>query len=80
MFGAARLEGPGDVREGGAGVVAQTVGEARREGVEGTDEVGIQAPDGVLRAFDARAGGLVGGDGVGIVVLKRLADALADGD
>ncbi|WP_432752377.1 beta-ketoacyl synthase N-terminal-like domain-containing protein [Streptomyces sp. JL2001] len=48
--------------------------------VEGTDEVGIQAPDGVLRAFDARAGGLVGGDGVGIVVLKRLADALADGD
>lgn len=49
-------------------------------GVGGPDEVGIQAPDGVLRAFDAAASGLVGGDGVGVVVLKRLADALADGD
>ncbi|MFJ3901487.1 beta-ketoacyl synthase N-terminal-like domain-containing protein [Streptomyces sp. NPDC090025] len=49
-------------------------------GVGGPDEVGIQAPDGVLRAFDAAAGGLVGGDGVGIVVLKRFADAMADGD
>ncbi|MEU1145659.1 beta-ketoacyl synthase N-terminal-like domain-containing protein [Streptomyces sp. NPDC005901] len=49
-------------------------------GVGGSDEVGIQAPDGVLRAFDAAATGLVGGDGVGVVVLKRFADALADGD
>ncbi|MEU8957505.1 beta-ketoacyl synthase N-terminal-like domain-containing protein [Streptomyces sp. NPDC048518] len=49
-------------------------------GVGGTDEVGIQAPDGVLRAFDAAATGLVGGDGVGVVVLKRFADAQADGD
>ncbi|MFC8506948.1 beta-ketoacyl synthase N-terminal-like domain-containing protein [Streptomyces sp. NPDC057411] len=49
-------------------------------GVGGTDEVGIQAPDGVLRAFDAAASGLVGGDGVGVVVLKRFADAEADGD
>ncbi|MFE6665146.1 beta-ketoacyl synthase N-terminal-like domain-containing protein [Streptomyces sp. NPDC057697] len=49
-------------------------------GVGGPDEVGIQAPDGVLRAFDAAARGLVGGDGVGVVVLKRLADAVADGD
>ncbi|MEU9924070.1 beta-ketoacyl synthase N-terminal-like domain-containing protein [Streptomyces griseoluteus] len=45
-----------------------------------SDEVGINAPDGVCRAFDAGARGLVGGDGVGIVVLKRLADAVADGD
>lgn len=44
------------------------------------DDVGIQDPDGVCRAFDARARGLVGGDGAGIVVLKRLAEALADGD
>lgn len=49
-------------------------------GVGGPDEVGIQAPDGVLRAFDATASGLVGGDGVGVVVLKRFADAVADGD
>ncbi|MFF3941710.1 type I polyketide synthase [Streptomyces phaeofaciens] len=45
-----------------------------------SDEMGIQAPDGVCRAFDADARGLVGGDGAGVVVLKRLADALADGD
>ena len=38
------------------------------------------SPDGHCRAFDARAAGTVGGNGVGIVVLKRLADALADGD
>ncbi|MFD4375297.1 beta-ketoacyl synthase N-terminal-like domain-containing protein [Streptomyces sp. NPDC058527] len=49
-------------------------------GPGGPDEVGIQAPDGVLRAFDAEARGLVGGDGVGIVVLKRFAEAVADGD
>jgi acyl transferase domain-containing protein len=41
---------------------------------------GIVSPDGFCRAFDARAGGTVGGAGVALVVLKRLADALADGD
>ncbi len=41
---------------------------------------GISAPDGHCRAFDARGKGLVSGNGAGIVVLKRLADALADGD
>ena len=41
---------------------------------------GILSADGHCRAFDAAAGGTVGGDGVGIVVLKRLPDALADGD
>ncbi len=40
----------------------------------------ILAPDGHCRAFDAAAQGTVGGAGCGIVVLKRLADALADGD
>lgn len=40
----------------------------------------ILSPDGCCRAFDARAQGTVPGDGVGAVVLKRLADALADGD
>ncbi|MGW4288005.1 type I polyketide synthase [Streptomyces sp. NPDC004673] len=41
---------------------------------------GTLAPDGVCRAFDARGDGTVAGNGVGVVVLKRLSDALADGD
>ncbi len=41
---------------------------------------GIVSPDGHCRAFDAAAQGTVLGSGVGIVVLKRLADALDDGD
>ncbi|MEM7674522.1 MAG: amino acid adenylation domain-containing protein, partial [Myxococcota bacterium] len=40
---------------------------------------GINAPDGRCRAFDAAAAGTVFGSGVGVVVLKRLADAVADG-
>ncbi|HWY85266.1 MAG TPA: beta-ketoacyl synthase N-terminal-like domain-containing protein, partial [Gemmataceae bacterium] len=44
------------------------------------DEGGILSPDGHCRAFDASAQGTIFGSGVGIVVLKRLADALADGD
>jgi len=40
----------------------------------------IQSPDGHCRAFDARAHGTVFGSGVGVVVLKRLADAINDGD
>ncbi|TMQ23925.1 MAG: acyltransferase domain-containing protein [Deltaproteobacteria bacterium] len=43
-------------------------------------EGGILSPDGRCRAFDARAQGTVGADGVVIAVLKRLADALADRD
>nr|AIE12097.1 putative NRPS/PKS hybrid synthase module B7B [uncultured bacterium] len=41
---------------------------------------GILSPDGHCRAFDKSAEGTVGSEGVGIVVLKRLADARADGD
>ena len=41
---------------------------------------GIFSPDGHCRAFDASAQGTMFGSGVGIVVLKRLPDALADGD
>jgi acyl transferase domain-containing protein/thioesterase domain-containing protein/SAM-dependent methyltransferase/acyl carrier protein len=40
----------------------------------------ILSPDGHCRAFDARAQGTVAGDGVGVVVMKRLSEALADGD
>lgn len=41
---------------------------------------GIGSPDGHCRAFDTNAQGTVDGNGVGIVVLKRLEDALASGD
>ncbi|MEU3508222.1 beta-ketoacyl synthase N-terminal-like domain-containing protein [Streptomyces longwoodensis] len=40
----------------------------------------ILSPSGVCRAFDAKADGTVGGDGVAVVLLKRLDRALADGD
>ena len=43
-------------------------------------EGGISSPDGRCRAFDARAQGTVGGSGVGLLVLKRLEDALGDRD
>jgi acyl transferase domain-containing protein len=48
-------------------------GHLHREGM-------IMSPDGHCRAFDAGAQGTVGGDGVGVIVLKRLEDALAKGD
>nr|WP_072488643.1 type I polyketide synthase [Streptomyces atratus] len=41
---------------------------------------GIYSPDGRCRPFDERAGGTVPGNGVGVVVLRRLSDALADND
>ena len=40
----------------------------------------ILSPDGHCRPFDADAQGTIFGSGVGIVVLKRLTDALEDGD
>jgi acyl transferase domain-containing protein/acyl carrier protein len=43
-------------------------------------EGGIVSPDGHCRAFDAKAQGTVPGNGVGVVLLKRLADALTDED
>ena len=41
---------------------------------------GIASPDGHCRAFDEQAQGTVNGNGVAVVVLKRLTDALSDGD
>jgi acyl transferase domain-containing protein/acyl carrier protein len=43
-------------------------------------EGGIYSSDGHCRSFDAAAEGTVIGEGVGLVVLKRLDRALADGD
>ena len=40
----------------------------------------ILSPDGHCHAFDHRAQGTVFGSGAGVVVLRRLGDALADGD
>ncbi len=40
----------------------------------------ILSPDGHCRAFDVDAAGTVFGSGVGVVVLRRLAEAVADGD
>jgi acyl transferase domain-containing protein/glutamate-1-semialdehyde aminotransferase len=43
-------------------------------------EGGIFSPDGCCRPFDHRAAGTVAGSGVGVVLLKPLSAALADGD
>ena len=53
--------------------MSQKVGYLFQEGM-------IYSPDGHCRAFDEKARGTIGGNGLGIVVLKRLADALTDGD
>src|SRR6185503_15743895 len=41
---------------------------------------GQESPDGHVRTFDAQARGSMFGDGAAVVVLKRLSDALRDGD
>jgi len=43
-------------------------------------EEGMVSPDGTCRAFDAEAAGTVFGHGCGVVLLKRLSEAIADGD
>ena len=59
---------------GGVSVrVPDRVGHVYKEG-------GMETPDGHVRAFDAEARGTIFGDGCAVVVLKRLVDALADGD
>jgi amino acid adenylation domain-containing protein/non-ribosomal peptide synthase protein (TIGR01720 family) len=40
----------------------------------------VLSPDGHCRAFDAKAGGTVGGEGAAVVVLKKLKNAAADRD
>lgn len=43
-------------------------------------EEAMLSPDGKCRTFDSRAGGTVFGHGVGVVVLKRLSDAIQSRD
>ena len=43
-------------------------------------DAGMLAPDGRCKTFDAAADGYVRGEGCGVLVLKRLSDAEADGD
>ncbi|WP_118135835.1 beta-ketoacyl synthase N-terminal-like domain-containing protein [Oceanicella sp. SM1341] len=67
------LAGECDMALAGAVALSRQHGYRAREG-------GILSPDGQCRAFDAGASGTVPGNGVGVVVLKRLEDALAAGD
>jgi len=43
-------------------------------------EGSLASPDGHCRAFDAQGAGTIFGSGIGVMVLKRLAEALEDGD
>ena len=67
----------GEVRHGARGRRDDRDAAPRRLRVQGGE---ILSPDGHCRAFDADSKGTVFGSGVGVVVLRRLADALADGD
>jgi acyl transferase domain-containing protein len=50
------------------------------EKARGDADMGINSPDGRSKTFDAAANGTGGGEGGGLVVLKRLEDAERDGD
>ncbi|MEH2206133.1 MAG: SDR family oxidoreductase [Nostoc sp.] len=67
------LSGECDIALAGGVSISTAVGYLYQDG-------GIESPDGHCRAFDAKAAGTVKGRGLGLVVLKRLEEAIADGD
>ena len=67
--------GRGDVALAGGVTVMITPG-----GFIGFSQASMLSPDGHCKAFDASANGFVRGEGAGMVLLKRLSQALADGD
>ncbi|MEA5517930.1 type I polyketide synthase [Limnoraphis robusta] len=67
------LSGDCDIALAGGVAISKQVGYLYQE-------EGIYSPDGHCRTFDDQAQGTIGGNGVGIVVLKRLEDAITSGD
>src|SRR5262252_4975717 len=67
--------GRGDVALAGGVTVMITPG-----GFIGFSQASMLSPDGRCAAFDASASGFVRGEGAGMVLLKRLSQAIADGD
>src|ERR1700757_4621665 len=67
--------GRGDIALAGAVTVMITPG-----GFIGFSQASMLSPDGKCKAFDASANGFVRGEGAGMVLLKRLSQAIADGD
>ncbi|MEM7315547.1 MAG: polyketide synthase, partial [Planctomycetota bacterium] len=67
------LGGECDIALAGGVAISKQLGYLSAEG-------SIYSPDGHCRPFDAAANGTVGGNGVGVVVLRRLEDAIEAGD
>ena len=67
--------GRGDTALAGGVTVMITPG-----GFIGFSQASMLSPEGKCKAFDASANGFVRGEGAGMVLLKRLSQAIADGD
>ena len=67
--------GRGDIALAGGVTVMITPG-----GFIGFSQASMLSPDGRCKAFDASANGFVRGEGAGMVLLKRLTNAIGDGD